>query len=115
MVGGAPATDLPGAETCRGFDNRENFQSHPQPLPKQAGRMPGTTGSPNLGTHQFHTMFCIGQRVVIDGDQSAHAVVTEILIKAGGVIYRVAWVQNGESKEPWFDEFRLSAAPVTDR
>lgn len=76
----------------------------------QDGKTPGTARSPNLGLRKHETLFAIGQPVYIDKDESAHAVVTEILIKAGGVVYRAAWVQNGASQEPWFDEFRLTEA-----
>lgn len=110
--GGEGPFTQPDALKVAGIINQ--LRGQPEQPAQQAGRMPGTIGSPNLGSHQFHTMFCIGQRVIIDDDHSAHATITEILIKAGGVIYRAAWVQNGESKEPWLDEFRLSVA-LTDR
>lgn len=56
--------------------------------------------------------FWIGDKVIIDGEQSVVAIITCIEVRWQTVIrYEVSWWQGGECKFCTFDDWRLSAAP----
>lgn len=72
-------------------------------------KTPGTERSPNLGRYKHDTVFCVGQPVLIDGDEHLRGTVVAINIHAGGTDYKVSYFHNGCNYEPVFDEFRLTA------
>lgn len=72
-------------------------------------KMPGTARAPNLGRYKHDTLFCVGQKVMIDDDEQMSGTVIRISIHAGGTDYCVAYFNNGTAYEPMIDEFRLTA------
>lgn len=56
-------------------------------------------------------LFDIDDRVHIDGDAAIVGHIQQLLWAAGGASYQVAWMANGDAKEAWIREARLTPAP----
>jgi len=56
----------------------------------------------------YEAKFDVHTKVHIDGDRSIAAVVVAILFENYGVSYKLNWFNNGELKEAWVAEPRLS-------
>lgn len=59
----------------------------------------------------FETTFSLRDRVCVDGDPSLTGVITAVQFREiRAALYGVSYVLNGDAKEAWFEEWRLSAA-----
>ncbi len=58
----------------------------------------------------FRAQFHIGQRVNLDNDAGLVGTVTAVCFYSRGVEYQICWVANGDNKQVWIDEMRLSEA-----
>ena len=71
--------------------------------------MPDGTQPP--ARSRFLSRWAFRDRVYIDGDRSIVAVITEFsFTEASMPTARAVWFSNGDSKEGWFEEWRLSEA-----
>jgi hypothetical protein len=59
----------------------------------------------------FYSDFRIGDRVVIDQDNSLVASVTAYLYRSTGAQAEISWVHAGTIQTAWIDVWRLSKAP----
>jgi hypothetical protein len=57
----------------------------------------------------FLADFDLGEKVIIDGDKEIVATVAEICF-GKGIEYKISWWFNGELKEHWVCERRLTKA-----
>ena len=59
---------------------------------------------------RIDTPYDIGDSVVIDGQEDICARVTAISIRGTGknVTYEVKYFHNGDQREPWIEEWRLT-------
>lgn len=57
--------------------------------------------------HSHTTRWVVGDTVTIDADP-VHCRVLAILIRGGNVTYEVAWMNSGESRSAWIEDWRLS-------
>ena len=59
---------------------------------------------------KFLSRWAFRDRVHIDNDSSIIAVVTGMSFSESGLKVCCNWFSNGDSKEAWFEEWRLSEA-----
>ena len=57
---------------------------------------------------QFACDYMIGDRVIVDGDESIIGTVTGVLFFETGIEIRVGWVVNGDPKSFQIEEYRVS-------
>jgi hypothetical protein len=70
---------------------------------------PGVRPSPP-GSFRYNTelIAAIGDRVLIDNDQSLQAVVIGILLQRGRILYDLTWFANGIKQNDYFEDWRLT-------
>lgn len=56
----------------------------------------------------MNSKFNLRQKVFIDNDKSLIAFIVAIMISSEGFQYKLGWIHNGEIKEFWIDEWRLT-------
>lgn len=63
-------------------------------------------------TTRFESPFDMGQRVVVDGDDSLVGTITAFTFRFGDYyVVEVSYVHNGDSKHTDVEPWRLKAAP----
>ncbi len=55
------------------------------------------------------TKWVAGDTVRID-DDPVHCRVLAVLIRGTNVLYELAWMNNGESRSAWIEDWRMSSA-----
>ena len=80
-------------------------------LPKFSVNIPMPPGVKPPPRSTFRSRWAFRDYVLIDGDKSIIAsVVGFSFSETGTASVRCAWFANGDSKEGWFEEWRLSEA-----
>lgn len=57
---------------------------------------------------KYEPLFGLTEKIIIDGCAEMPAVITAVSFRMTGVKYEVNWWNNGDLKEAWVDEWRLS-------